>query len=104
MPAHPLPYGHHPYALGHPVASEPGCDGALGTGFALLLRYGLVAEVGPATAQMVTCFIPVSATAAGVAVLDEQLGRNTLVDALIVLAGAALTQSRPKAPAPAAQP
>ncbi|MFD9225769.1 DMT family transporter [Streptomyces sp. NPDC060064] len=78
--------------------------GALGTGFAVLLQYGLVAEVGPTTAQMVTYFIPVIATAAGVAVLDEQLSWNTPVGALIVLAGAALTQSRPKAPAPAVQP
>jgi drug/metabolite transporter (DMT)-like permease len=37
--------------------------GTLGTGFALLLQYGLVAEVGPTTAQMVTYFIPVIATA-----------------------------------------
>lgn len=66
--------------------------GALGTGFALLLQYGLVAEVGPTTAQMVTYFIPVIATAAGVALLDEQLSWNTPVGALIVLAGAALTQ------------
>ncbi|MFK4227688.1 DMT family transporter [Streptomyces sp. NPDC019890] len=76
--------------------------GTLGTGFALLMQYGLVAEVGPTTAQMVTYFIPVIATAAGVAVLGEQLGWNTPVGALIVLAGAALTQSRPKAPAVAA--
>ncbi|MFC4611067.1 DMT family transporter [Streptomyces maoxianensis] len=75
--------------------------GALGTGFALLLQYGLVAEVGPTTAQMVTYFIPVIATAAGVAVLGEQLGWNTPVGALIVLAGAALTQSRPKRPSAA---
>lgn len=71
--------------------------GVLGTGFALLLQYGMVAEVGPTTAQMVTYFIPVIATAAGVAVLDEQLTWNTPVGALIVLAGAALTRSRPKA-------
>lgn len=70
--------------------------GALGTGFALLVQYGLVAEVGPTTGQMVTYFIPVIATAAGVAVLGEQLGWNTPVGALIVLAGAALTQSRPR--------
>ncbi|GAA0497729.1 DMT family transporter [Streptomyces olivaceiscleroticus] len=72
--------------------------GALGTGFAFLLQYGLVAEVGPTTAQMVTYFIPVIATAAGVAVLGEHLGWNTPVGALIVLAGAALTQSRPRSP------
>ncbi|WP_406448217.1 DMT family transporter [Streptomyces sp. NBC_00876] len=71
--------------------------GALGTGLAVLLQYGLVNEVGPTTAQMVTYFIPVIATAAGVAVLGEQLSWNTPVGALVVLAGAALTQSRPRA-------
>ncbi|GHB01368.1 transporter [Streptomyces clavifer] len=68
--------------------------GALGTGLALLIQYGLVTEIGPTTAQMVTYFIPVIATAAGVALLDEPLSWNTPVGALIVLVGAALTQSR----------
>ncbi|MFC7866803.1 DMT family transporter [Streptomyces murinus] len=68
--------------------------GALGTGLAVLLQYGLVAEVGPTTAQMVTYFIPVIATAAGVAILGESLHWNTPVGAAIVLAGAALTQVR----------
>ncbi|WP_328899136.1 DMT family transporter [Streptomyces sp. NBC_00441] len=71
--------------------------GALGTGLAVLLQYGLVNEVGPTTAQMVTYFIPVIATTAGVAVLGERLSWNTPVGALIVLAGAALTQSRRRA-------
>jgi drug/metabolite transporter (DMT)-like permease len=70
--------------------------GALGTGLAVLIQYGLVAEVGPTTAQMVTYFIPVIATAAGVAVLGESLSWSTPVGAVIVLAGAALTQVRPK--------
>ncbi|MFJ6851187.1 DMT family transporter [Streptomyces sp. NPDC091271] len=81
--------------------------GALGTGLAVLLQYGLVQEVGPTTAQMVTYFIPVIATAAGVSLLGEQLGWNTPVGALVVLAGAALTQSRARGPAgapPAAGP
>ncbi|MCX4968038.1 DMT family transporter [Streptomyces sp. NBC_00654] len=68
--------------------------GALGTGLAVLLQYGLVEEVGPTTAQMVTYFIPVIATAAGVALLGEELSWNTPVGAVIVLAGAFLTQSR----------
>ena len=68
--------------------------GALGTGLALLIQYGLVAEVGPTTAQMVTYFIPVIATAAGVAILGESLTWSTPVGAVIVLAGAALTQAR----------
>ncbi|MEV6200811.1 DMT family transporter [Streptomyces sp. NPDC051771] len=68
--------------------------GALGTGYAMLLQYGVVAEVGPTTASMVTYFIPVIATAAGVAFLDEHLTWNTPVGAAIVLLGAALTQTR----------
>ncbi|MEU3282680.1 DMT family transporter [Streptomyces antibioticus] len=68
--------------------------GTLGTGLALLIQYGLVTEVGPTTAQMVTYFIPVIATGAGVAVLGESLRWSTPVGALVVLAGAALTQLR----------
>lgn len=73
-----------------------GALGALGTGLAVLIQYGLVAEVGPTTAQMVTYFIPVIATAAGVAVLGESLSWSTPVGAAVVLAGAALTQVRSK--------
>ncbi|GKQ41684.1 multidrug DMT transporter permease [Streptomyces sp. A012304] len=72
--------------------------GALGTGLAVLLQYGLVSEVGPTTAQMVTYFIPVIATGAGVVLLDEALTWSTPVGAVIVLAGAALTQARPRTP------
>lgn len=70
--------------------------GALGTGLAFLLQYGLVAEVGPTTATLVTYFIPVIATAAGVLVLGEHLTWNTPVGAAVVLLGAALTQARPR--------
>ncbi|GHE68103.1 DMT family transporter [Streptomyces capitiformicae] len=70
--------------------------GALGTGVAMLVQYGLVSEIGPTTAQMVTYFIPVIATAAGVALLGESLTWSTPVGAAIVLAGAALTQARPR--------
>ncbi|MFE7119765.1 DMT family transporter, partial [Streptomyces sp. NPDC057654] len=68
--------------------------GALGTGVAFLMQYGLVAEVGPTTAMLVTYFTPVIATAAGVTLLGERLTWNTPVGAVIVLAGAALTQSK----------
>ncbi|MEU8542277.1 DMT family transporter [Streptomyces sp. NPDC048717] len=78
--------------------------GALGTGCAMLLQYGVVAEVGPTTASMVTYFIPVIATAAGVAVLGETLTWNTPVGAVIVLAGAALTQTRGPRRAPRPEP
>ncbi|MGH4035712.1 DMT family transporter [Actinomycetota bacterium Odt1-20B] len=68
--------------------------GALGTGLAFMIQFSLVAEVGPTTAQMVTYFIPVIATAAGVALLGESLSWSTPIGALIVLAGAALTQPK----------
>ncbi|MEU9336262.1 DMT family transporter [Streptomyces sp. NPDC048290] len=68
--------------------------GALGTGFAVLVQYGLVAEVGPTTGQMVTYFVPVIATGAGVAVLGESLSWSTPVGAVIVVLGAVLTQAR----------
>ncbi|MFE6281543.1 DMT family transporter [Streptomyces sp. NPDC057877] len=70
--------------------------GILGTGLAMLVQYGLVAEVGPTTAQTVTYFVPVIATAAGIALLGEPLTWSTPVGAVIVLAGAALTQLRPR--------
>lgn len=76
--------------------------GAVGTGCAVLIQYGLVTEVGPTTAQLVSYFIPVVATAAGVLFLGEPLGWETLVGGLIVLAGAAIAQSRPRSrPQPA---
>ncbi len=73
--------------------------GVLGTGLAVLIQYGLVAEVGPTTGQMVTYFVPVIAAAAGIAILGETLTWSTPVGAAIVLAGAALTQVRPRKPA-----
>ncbi|QPP10072.1 DMT family transporter [Streptomyces bathyalis] len=78
--------------------------GALGTGLAFLLQYGIVAEVGPTTGQMVTYFIPVIATVAGVTVLGEPLTWNTPAGALIVLLGAALTQLGPRRAREAAAP
>ncbi|MFE6777607.1 DMT family transporter [Streptomyces sp. NPDC057702] len=78
--------------------------GTLGTGFAFLLQYGLVAEIGPTTATMVTYFTPAVATASGVLLLGETLTWNTPVGAAIVLAGAALTQRKPRPSPTARQP
>ncbi|WP_269857151.1 DMT family transporter [Streptomyces sp. RPT161] len=68
--------------------------GALGTGLAFLVQYGLVQEAGPTIATMVTYLVPVVATTAGVFVLGEHLTWNEPVGAVIVLMGAALTQTR----------
>jgi drug/metabolite transporter (DMT)-like permease len=70
--------------------------GALGTGVAFLIQYGLVAEKGPTIGSMVTYLIPIVATAAGVLLLGESLSWNEPVGAAVILTGAALTQRRPK--------
>lgn len=77
--------------------------GALGTGIAFLIQYGLVAEKGPTIGGMVTYLIPVVATAAGVLLLGERFSWNVPVGAAVVLAGAALTQRRPRSAAPRAE-
>jgi drug/metabolite transporter (DMT)-like permease len=71
--------------------------GALGTGLAFLVQYGLVAEKGPTIGAMVTYLIPIVATAAGALLLGESLSWNEPVGAVVILFGAALTQRRPKA-------
>ncbi|WP_329181411.1 MULTISPECIES: DMT family transporter [unclassified Streptomyces] len=79
--------------------------GALGTGVAFLIQYGLVAEKGPTIGAMVTYLIPIVATTAGVTLLGETLHWNEPVGAVVILVGAALTQRRPKPrPAAGAQP
>lgn len=76
--------------------------GALGTGVAFLIQYGLVAEKGPTIGAMVTYLIPIVATTAGVTLLGETLHWNEPVGAVVILVGAALTQRRPKPRPPAA--
>jgi drug/metabolite transporter (DMT)-like permease len=71
--------------------------GALGTGMAFLVQYGLVAQKGPTIGSMVTYLIPIVATAAGVLLLGETLHWNEPVGAVVILVGAALTQRRPGA-------
>ncbi|KUL37322.1 hypothetical protein ADL22_21885 [Streptomyces sp. NRRL F-4489] len=72
--------------------------GALGTGVAFLIQYGLVRDAGATVASMVTYLVPVVSTAAGVVVLGEVLKWHQPVGALVILAGAALSQ-RPQSPA-----
>ncbi|MFE0460437.1 DMT family transporter [Kitasatospora sp. NPDC058965] len=85
-------FSHLPSAPGVAPVLSVLALGVLGTGFAFLLQYGLVAEVGPTTAQTVTYLTPLVATAAGVLVLGEALHWNTVVGAVVVLAGAVLVQ------------
>lgn len=68
--------------------------GALGTGLAFLLQYGLVRDAGATIGTMVTYLIPVVATGAGVLLLGEKLTWNLPAGAVIILVGAALAQHR----------
>ncbi|WP_232666808.1 DMT family transporter [Pseudonocardia sp. TRM90224] len=66
--------------------------GALGTGFAYVLQYRLIRDVGVTVAATVTYVIPVVAVAAGIAVLGEHLHPHQLVGAAVILGGAYLSR------------
>ncbi|MFI9782969.1 DMT family transporter [Kitasatospora sp. NPDC051984] len=66
--------------------------GALGTGIAFLIQYGLVRDAGATVASMVTYLVPIVSTVAGVLVLGESIDWHQPVGAMVILAGAALSQ------------
>lgn len=78
-----------PLALGSVLAL-----GAIGTGFAYLLFYGLISDVGATSASLVTYLIPVVAVFLGVVVQNDPLTWNLFVGAAIVVAAAALAEGR----------
>ncbi|BCJ28899.1 transporter [Actinocatenispora sera] len=73
--------------------------GTFGTGIAYVLQYGLIRNGGAVLAATVTYLIPIVAAAAGIGLLHEHPSWNQPVGALVVLAGAALSQLRPRRPA-----
>ena len=68
--------------------------GAVGTGIAYVIYYGLIAEVGATTASTVTYLVPLVAVTLGVAALGEQIRWNDFVGAAVVVAGIAVAESR----------
>ena len=68
--------------------------GALGTGVAYVLSYGLIERAGATTASTVTYVIPLFATALGILVLGEGLTWNEPLGAVVVLVGVAISQDR----------
>ena len=72
--------------------------GALGTGLAYLLNYGIISAAGATIATTVAYVLPLVSVLAGIVVLGERLTWNEPVGAAIIVAGAALTQARPRAP------
>jgi drug/metabolite transporter (DMT)-like permease len=67
------------------------------TALAFLLMFGLVAEVGPVRATVITYVNPAVAVAAGVVILDEPLTAATVVGFVLVIAGSVLATYRPGA-------
>ncbi|HEX2050693.1 MAG TPA: EamA family transporter [Actinomycetota bacterium] len=66
--------------------------GVLGTGLAYVLYYRLIGDIGPTSTSFVTYLIPIFAVALGWIVLDEGVGWDTLVGALLVVAGIAIAE------------
>jgi drug/metabolite transporter (DMT)-like permease len=84
--------GHPPGTITLAVALSILGLGALGTGIAFVLSYGLIATAGATTSSTVTYVVPLFATVLGIAVLGEGLTWNEPVGAAIVLTGVALSQ------------
>ena len=68
--------------------------GAVGTGFAYLLYYALIRDVGATTSSMVTYLIPIVAVFLGVVVLDEPLTWNVFAGAAVVITGVLIAERR----------
>jgi len=65
--------------------------GVLCTGVAYLIYFRLIQDMGPISALSVTFLIPVFGILWGVIFLDEQIDGSTIIGALVVLFGTALT-------------
>ena len=96
-----------PVRVTAPVVASVAVLGAVGTGLAYVLYHRLVADEGATSASMVTYLIPVIAVILGVAVLEEPVGWNLPVGALVVALGVALAEGRltpTKRPCPPGDP
>ncbi|EMK2731279.1 DMT family transporter [Vibrio alginolyticus] len=64
--------------------------GVVCTGFAYLIYFRLVSDIGPASALTVTFLVPVFGILWGYLVLDEPVGSNTIIGTILVLSGTML--------------
>lgn len=70
--------------------------GAMGTGFAYIWNYSVIAKVGSTIASTVTYITPLVATIAGLVLLNESLDLLQFVGGILILLSAALVQKRIK--------
>ena len=93
-----------PVALGTSVASGLSLSptrvlaiallGSIGTGFAFLLHYANIAEMGATKASLVTYLVPVVAVVVGILALDETFEWRLPVGGALTVAGIAAVTSR----------
>jgi drug/metabolite transporter (DMT)-like permease len=65
--------------------------GVLATGFAYILFFRLVVDVGPVVSLTVTFLVPVTALIWGIVLLGEEIRLAQYVGSVVVLVGTALT-------------
>ncbi len=71
--------------------------GILGSGFAFILSYYLIHEIGPTRTTMVTYLFPLGGVILGVTFLGEQLSWQLLVGAALIIASLAVANFQPRA-------
>jgi drug/metabolite transporter (DMT)-like permease len=69
--------------------------GVIGSGFALVLAFYLIHEIGPTRTTMVTYLFPLGGVILGVAVLNEQLTWQVITGALLIIASLAIANREP---------
>jgi drug/metabolite transporter (DMT)-like permease len=70
--------------------------GILGSGFAFILLYYLIHEIGPTRATMVTYLFPLGGVTLGVIFLHEQLTWQVLTGAILIILSLAVANWQPK--------
>ena len=78
--------------------------GGLGTGYAYVLNYRILKDVGGTGASLVTYLIPIVGVGAGVLVLHEPFSLRQVAGALVIVFGIALVQGRLLGPKPTPEP
>ena len=72
--------------------------GVLGSGFAFILNYYLIHEIGPTRTTMVTYIFPLGGVILGTLFLHEQLNWPVLVGGALIVASLAVANWTPKSP------
>lgn len=70
--------------------------GVLGSGFAFILNYYLIHEIGPTRTTMVTYLFPLGGVVLGVGFLHEQLSWQLLAGAALIVASLAVANYQPR--------